>query len=354
MKNASLLSRAALLAVAAVVVAAAPSFADVPGGKATGTGDGNGGIGAGVHVSYSTTGNSGGTSTHPLGSANVTWTPPPCWIAPIAGPQEFKKMLLNSVKETDAYPGQANYAMQAMEELRRHYAENYTWDGGGKGYKDFNVDQEGKGAFWGPVENPDSDSPERFNCNSTLPFWVPNGQRPPAGTPNVITTEMLSKLAFAHTTVPGVTIVTSPAATQTVNFDTWVSLKEAYTPVTVRASLNIPGAASIWAETTATPTSVRISPGTQFATVHPGNGECAIGAGGQVGTPYTKGATGAPPCGVTYLHSTQNSPGYQLNVTATWAVTWRGSDGATTPALPDGVIKDGRTITVQEIEAVNR
>lgn len=353
-RTASLIRNAGLGAAAVVLVTATPGFADVPGGKTSGSSSG-GGLNASVSISYTQTGGSSGSSGHSLGSSNVSWTPPPCWIGPIAGPKEFKAMVEKAVSDTDNYPGQANYAMEAMDEYQRHYSDNYTWDGGGKGYKDFNVDQEGKGAFWGPVENPDSNSPDRFNCNSTLPFWVPNGQRPPAGTANVITTQMLAQLAFAHTQVPGVTIEMNPRGTQTVNLATWVDLTENYTPVSVRATINIPGAPAMWAETTATPSSVRIDPGTKDADVYPASGECPIGSGGQVGEPYHTGATGNPPCGVTYRHSTQGTGAYDLNVTATWKVTWRGSDGAANnPALPDGVITNDRQVTVQEIQTVNR
>ncbi|HEY5832618.1 hypothetical protein [Streptomyces sp.] len=355
MNSASLLRRAALGAVAAVLVTAAPSFADVPGGKTSGSGDRDGGLGASVSITYRTSGGSGGSTTHSLGSSDVTWTPPPCWIGPIAGPKEFKAMVEKSVSDTMNYPGQANYAMQAMDEYRRHYADGYTWDGGGDGYQDFNVDQQGKGMFWGPVENPDSDSPDRFNCNSTLPFWVPNGQRPPAGTPHVITTEMLARLAFAHTQVPGVNIEMNPAGTQTVNLSTWVTLRENYTPITVRASLNVPGGVAMWAETTATPTSVHIDPGTADADVHPASGECPIGPNGRVGAPYHAGATGNPPCGVTYRRATRGGGAYDLNVTATWKVSWQGSDGAAdAPPLPNGVITQNRPVAVQEIQTVNR
>lgn len=85
------------------------------------------------------------------------------------------------------------------------------------------------------MTNPNSDSPKRFDCNGTLPFWVPNSRRPPAGTPIVITTEMLARLAFAHTQVPGVDIRTNPTGTQTVNLPTWVTLNQNYAPAIRRA-----------------------------------------------------------------------------------------------------------------------
>ncbi|MFJ1583126.1 hypothetical protein ACIOC1_07420 [Streptomyces sp. NPDC088197] len=357
LRRAALGAATAILVTAATATVAAPAFADVPGGKTSGSGDDKGNLSAGVQVTYPTDTSTKGSGGHSLGAAdNVTWTPPPCWIGPVAGPAEFKKMVEKQVKETNEYPGQANYAMQAMDEYKKHYSEGRTWSGNGeKAYKNFNLDQQGKGAFWGPVTNPNSDSPDRFDCNGTLPFWVPNGQRPPAGTPNVITTEMLARLAFAHTKVPGVDIRTNPVGTQTVNLPTWVTLNENYAPVTVRAELNIPGAQAMWAETTATPTSVHIDPGTSDATVYPSSAECPIGKGGQVGAPYTEGATGNPPCGVTYRRSTQSTGAYDLNVTATWKVSWRGSDGAAdNPPLPNGVITQDHPVTVQEIQTVNR
>jgi hypothetical protein len=174
-----------------------------------------------------------------------------------------------------------------------------------------------------------------MSCNDQRPEWVPNGDNPPPGTGHVITPDMLSKLAFAHTQVPGVTIKTSPTATQTVNLPTWVWLTERYTPVKVRASVNLGGGREIWAETEAKVTSVRVQPGTTDADVFPSSGNCPIGDNGSVGTAYAGNAKADPPCGVTYLRSTASSGPYQLNVTANWHVTWTGS-GNTGGDLGDG------------------
>ncbi|MCL2734258.1 MAG: hypothetical protein FWE15_30115, partial [Actinomycetia bacterium] len=220
----SLIGRGLVLAGVAVVAAAGTAFANGDVSKTTSGSSNNGDLGAQVKGVTITSSSKAGSSAKPLSSSDVSWTPPPCWIGPIGGPAEFKKMVEKQVKDTDSYPGQANYAMEAMDEYRRHYEEGYTWQGGGDGYKNFNLDQEGKGQFWGPFENPASDSIHKFDCNSTLPMWVPNGQQPPAGTPNVITTAMLAKIAAAHTQVPGVSIETNPRGTQTVNLPTWVKL----------------------------------------------------------------------------------------------------------------------------------
>jgi enoyl reductase len=350
------LRRALPVAVLTLLAAAGTGFAQDDTGKpppsASGSGN-NGSLNASAR-GYSLTYPSGtpGSSARPLASVDVNWTPPPCWIGPIAGAKQFKADVLAGVAATNV-PGQPSYALAAMDEYRRHYADGYTWSGSGSGYKDFNIAQDGKGAFWGAVENPDSTSPNRFDCNSTIPFWVPNGQLPPAGTPNVITPDMLSKLAYTHTHVPGVTIETNPKATQTVNLPTWVWLQERFAPVQVRASVDLGGGREIWAETTAKATSVRIDPGTPDATVFPSSGDCPIGADGRVGADYNGDPKADPPCGVTYQRSTQNRSPYQLNVTARWTVSWTGSSGGPF-GLPDGVIDNPTPVTVQEIQSINR
>ncbi|MFG1809361.1 hypothetical protein [Streptomyces sp. NPDC049040] len=342
------------VASALVLAAAAPGHADTTTSKSTETGGNDGGaLSAGVTYTYPS-GKSTGSATVPLGSSDVSWTPPPCWIGPVGDPETFKKKLLQSVKDTNV-PGQANYALEAMQELQQHYEEGRTWAASGDGYKDFNLDKQGKGQFWGPVMNPDSDSPERFDCNSTLPFWVDNGKLPPPGTQNVITAEMLSRLAYARTRVPGVTVVTSPVTTQTVNLPTWLQLTQKYTRVQVRASIDIGGGQEIWAQTTADPANVHIDPGTGDATLHPASGDCPVAADGSVGSAYNGDPAAVPPCGMTYRRSTAATGPYRLDVTATWHVTWVGSDGGGTHPLPDGVVHNpAQDLTVREIQSVVR
>jgi hypothetical protein len=343
------LATVVVLVVAGPAIATTPTNPGPPAGHSKPNGDLDASAG-GVSITYPT-GKPKGASSAPLASNDVSWTPPPCWVGPVADPKTFKANLLKSVKDTWV-PGQANYALEAMDELQRHYEEGYTWEGGGKGYKNFNLDQEGKGMFWGPVVNPDSDSVHRFDCNGTLAFWVPNGQQPPPGTPNVITPEMLSKLAYAHTHVPGVRVETNPVGTQTVNLPTWVTLEKAYTPVKVRASVDLGGGREIWAETTAEPAGVHIDAGTADATLFPGSGNCPIGPDGKVGAAYNGDPKADPPCGVTYLHSTDGAAPYQLNATVNWKVSWTGSDGGPHP-LPDGRVDAPHPVTVREIQTIN-
>lgn len=348
------IGRGFVMAGVLVLAAAGPGFAYTgPSRTTNGGGSGDGTLTAGVQYQY-TKKPSSGSATVPLGSSDVTWTPPPCWIGPVGDPETFKKKLLQSVKDTNV-PGQANYALEAMAELQQHYEDGKTWDGAGDGYKNFNLDKQGKGQFWGPVMNPDSDSPDRFNCNSTLPFWVDNGKLPPPGTPEVITPEMLSRLAYARTQVPGVTVVTSPAQTQTVNLPTWVHLTDDYSDVSVRASIDLGGGQEIWAETTAHATQVHIDPGESDATLFPASGNCPVKADGSVGAAYSGNAQADPPCGMTYRRANAGGSPYTLDVTVRWDVSWQGS-GGTGGTLPQAVVHNDppQQVTVREIQSVNR
>ncbi|UWE12366.1 hypothetical protein [Actinacidiphila bryophytorum] len=335
-----------------VMTAAGPGYADTTTSKDTSGGSGNGTLTASVH--YTTVSGSGkSTATVPLGSSDVTWEPPPCWIGPIGDPETFKRNLLKGVADTNV-PGQANYALEAMDELRRHYEEGLAWSNSGEAYTNFNLDKQGKGLFWGPVVNEQSTSVHKYDCNGTLPFWVDNGKLPPPGTDHVITPEMLSRLAYARTQVPGVTVVTSPAATQTVNLPTWVRLTQDYDRVQVRASVDIGGGQQIWAQTSAEPAPVHIDPGTQDATLYPASGDCPVAADGTVGKAYNGDPGALPPCGMTYRRSSAATGPYRLDVTATWHVSWTGSDGSG-GNLPDGVVHNPpQDLTVREIQSVNR
>jgi hypothetical protein len=347
------LLRALPVAALVVLAAAGTGHANDVVGKppgAAGSGD-NGTIGA-TAEGYTLTYPSGepGSSSKPLTTVSAHWTPPPCWFGPKYTAQQFKDEYTKSFNE--ASPNVHGTAGTAMGQDLAHYQDGYAYPDE-KGYENFNLAEEGKGQWWAVSVNPDADPFAQMSCNDQRPRWVPNGELPPPGTSHVITAEMLSKLAYAHTHVPGVTIETSPKTTQTVNLPTWVWLQERYTPVRVRASVNLGGGREIWAETTATAQSVHIEPGTSDATVFPSSGDCPIAANGQVGTPYQGAAEADPPCGVTYLRSTDNRPPFQLNVSARWTVSWTGSGGGPF-RLPDGTIDNPRPVTVQEIQTVNR
>ena len=63
---------------------------------------------------------------------------------------------------------------------------------------------------------------------------------------------------------------------------------------------------------------------------------------------------GDPPCGVTYLRSTQNIGPYQLKATVTWKISWTGTGQPTPVALPDGTFGTPQDAYVREIQTVNR
>lgn len=298
-----------------------------------------------VHLTYPT----GGSGDKSLGSVDVSWTPPPCWLGPESA-AEFKSQYTKEFNKE--LPDVHGTFRDAMGMDMAHFKDGYDYPGE-KGYKDFNMAQADKGMWWVVFTNPAADPVAQMSCNDQRPVWVLNGKTPPAGTGHVITVETLYKLAYAHTHVPGVTIEMNPANRQTVNVPTWVWLKEQYTTVKVRASVDLGGGAELWAETTATPASVHIEPGTRDATVFPSSGDCPIGKDGSVGTKYNGNPQADPPCGVTYLHSTQNRSPFQMDVIATWNVRWTGSGGAG-GTLPNGTVDNPQGVTVREIQTVNR
>ncbi|MBO8184781.1 hypothetical protein JW592_04725 [Streptomyces sp. DW4-2] len=219
-------------------------------------------------------------------------------------------------------------------------------------YKNFNLDKQGEGKFWAAVPNPaEKDAARRESC-TRLPFWVKNGERPDVE--NAISPEILSKLAYAQVTVPGTRVKLNPDGEQTVNLPTWVWLdKGKYRPLSVRASVDLGGGEEIWARTTVEPDALKLSPGTENATLHPSSGECGIKGDGSIGSPYKKGSgKKAPPCGVTYLRATQGGSGYTLRSTLTWKASWEGSEGAGGD-LPTGEFGGEQDVTVQEIQAIN-
>jgi enoyl reductase len=266
------------------------------------------------------------------------WTPPACWYQPMYTPAAMKA-------SSETVWGEAS----PSEEWKNGQRDRYV---NGKPYTNFNLDKAGKGYFWSgytPASNygkPDADS-----CKDE-PFWVDKGQPAPPGHKNAVTPEILAELAYAQILIPQGQARTNPVAAQTVNLPTWVWLDATtFHPVSVTAYLPDYG---ISATTTARPVSMHIDPGTQDATLHPASGDCPIDAHGNIGTPYAKGDTGDPPCGVTYLRSTQTTGPYQLKATVTWKISWIDTGQPTPVALPDGTFGTPQDVDVREIQTVNR
>ncbi len=350
-------SATALTLTVGILVLAAPAHAGETPRDGTGAsadekgGKDSTGIYAAASVQYSgAVAKTGGTGN--IASTDVNWTPPSCWYAPYMGAKDFKKKMSESLKSQMGKPGMTGHAGAALNETQRHYEDDYGWTDT-PGYKDYNVDKDGEGMFWAGVENPNEpDYLKRTSC-SELPFWVDNGEAPPARYEQAITPEMLAALAYQHMELPGTKVTLAPKAITKVNLPTWAWLDEAvFDEVQVTAAINVPGFA-ITATTTAKPKSLTLSPGTADATTIPANGGCPI-VDGKIGEPYAKGkAKQTPPCGITY-HRSSNGETIPLKAALTWEISWTGTGQAGAQGMPDGTIEAVQNITVEEIQSVNR
>lgn len=291
------------------------------------------------------------------GPGNLTpttaeWDPPPCWYAPYLGAKDFKRVTKKSIEGQMKMPGMTGHAGNALQQMLDHYEDGYSWPKH-PGFKDWNVANDGEGMFWAGVPNPaEPDSALRDACNE-VPFWVDNGEPAPDWVADqAIDPAMLAELAYERMVVPDTEAELRPEGEQTVNLPTWVWLDGAqFQPVTARAEVPALG---MWAETTATPVSLTIDPGTDDAELHPGGGACAM-SDGRVGTPYRKGdADKVPPCGVTYLRSSESTGPYDFTASVTWEVSWSASDGTEDEPLPTGIIEATQELAVREIQAIVR
>ncbi|MEU0893251.1 hypothetical protein ABZ376_02270 [Streptomyces massasporeus] len=348
---------ATALAVSALIITAPHAAAEpVDFGKGSDkkeTGGSNEtGIYAAARIQYSGAVAKGG-GTGNVTSSDVNWTPPPCWYAPYLGAKDFKKEMSKHIDSQLNAPGMGGTAGAAIGETQRHYEDGYGWSGS-PGYKDYNVENDGKGMFWAGVENPDeTDYLKRSSCTD-LPFWVENGDAPPPQYEEAISPEILAALAYQHMQLPDTKVTLAPEATTKVNLPTWAWLDKAvFDEVQATAALNVPGF-NIQATTTAKPVSLKLEPGTKDAVTYPASGECVINADDSIGEPYAKGkADETPPCGVRYLRSSGDGT-YKLRATVTWEITWTGTGSPNPTKLPNGTFGNDQAITVQEIQAVNR
>ncbi|MGW2646765.1 hypothetical protein ACWC2T_18020 [Streptomyces sp. NPDC001393] len=270
------------------------------------------------------------------------WTPPACWYEPISA-NEFAKRMEADYNLVVNDPAQPNYAKVATGQLRDMYKD-------GK-YKNYNLDNKNEGNWWVSVQDPSRlRDPDAWQC-SELPFWVKNGDTPPVK--NAVTPQILAELAYSRIQLPTTHVSLAPKDTTKVNLATWAWLDKAdFKPVSVTASLNVPGL-NIQATTTAKPIALKLEPGTDAAEAYPASGECTVNSDGSIGEPYATGkADQDPPCGIKYLQSSGNGT-FPLKATITWQISWTGTGGAG-GNLPDGTFGTTQDITVQEIQSVNR
>ncbi|MFD5948866.1 hypothetical protein ACFWAZ_21760 [Streptomyces collinus] len=347
---------ALVLAFSALILTASNASAEPvdfgKGGGKTETGGSNkDGIYAAARIQYSGSVAKGG-DTGNVTSSDINWTPPPCWYAPYLGAKDFKKEMSKHIEGQLNTPGMGGTAGSALGETKRHYEDGYGWSGS-PGYKDYNVENDGKGMFWAGVENPDEPDPLKRSSCTDLPFWVENGEAPPPEHEEAIKPEMLAALAYQHMELPDTKVTLAPEANTKVNLPTWAWLDKAvFDEVEATAALNVPGF-NIQATTTARPVSLKLEPGTKDAETYPASGECVINADKSIGEPYAKGkADQTPPCGLKYLRSSGDGT-YKLQATITWEIDWTGTGGAGGD-LPNGTFGNEQAVTVQEVQAVNR
>ncbi|MFI7018273.1 hypothetical protein [Streptomyces sp. NPDC050164] len=350
-------STAALALAVSALIFTAPNAAAEPVdfGKGGGTEEKGGGDKTGIYaaarIQYSgSVAKDGGTGN--VTSSDVNWTPPPCWYAPYLGAKDFKKEMSKHIESQLNTPGMGGTAGSALGETKRHYEDGFGWTGK-PGYKDYNVENDGKGMFWAGVENPNEPDPLKRSSCTELPFWVENGDAPPPQYEEAITPEILAALAYQHMELPDTKVTLAPEANTKVNLPTWAWLDKAvFDDVQATAALNVPGF-NIQATTTAKPVSLKLEPGTEDAETYPASGECTINADDSIGEPYTKGKSDeTPPCGIKYLRSSGNGT-FKLQATITWEIAWTGTDGAGGD-LPNGTFGNEQDVTVQEIQSVNR
>ncbi|BDD74031.1 MULTISPECIES: hypothetical protein [Streptomyces] len=335
----------------APVHAAEPTANDQGAGTKEEGGRKDSGIYAAVRIQYSgSVAPNGGKGN--VTSADVDWTPPPCWYAPYLGAKDFKKTMSAEIEEAASAPGMTGTPAAAIGQTKAHYEDEYGWTDT-PGYKDYNVAKDGEGMFWAGVENPNEPDFLKRNSCTDLPFWVDNGEAPPPQYEEAITPEILAALAYQHMELPGTEVTLAPAQTTKVNLPTWAWLDKAdFHEVQATAAIAAPGFA-LTATTTAKPVSLKLEPGTPDAVTYPASGECTINDDGSIGEPYARGnADRTPPCGVKYLRSSGDGT-FDLQATITWEIAWTGTGGAGGD-LPDGTFENGQAVTVQEIQSINR
>ncbi|UQT57022.1 hypothetical protein M4V62_19005 [Streptomyces durmitorensis] len=326
--------------ISLVLAAASPALAgtEFGDGNVSGKKDGDT-VAAVAKITYTSTGNNKGGGG-PVASVDTNWTPPGCWYAPEWKATEFQEYRQRLYFGARHDPDAPRDVLGDMSDQNQAYAK----DG-------YNIDKEKDGMWWGAQQNPNASMAEQFKCDRE-PFWVENGETP-EDVPQVIDPEILAGLAYEQIKVPGTKVTLAPDGPSKVNLPTWAWLdKGDFSPVSVTASLDAPGL-HIEATTTAKPVALSIKPGTEDAVRIPASGKCELNDDGSIGEPYAKGKSKEqPPCGVTYQRSSGNGT-FNLQATATWDITWTGTDGAGGD-LPDGEYGNDQPVTVEEVQSVNR
>ncbi|MFI9104716.1 hypothetical protein ACIGXA_29805 [Streptomyces fildesensis] len=277
------------------------------------------------------TGSSDGGDAKPIVSSDANWTAPPCWYEPFYSPDELEKYLQGmyddaAKKNAGTVSTYYNFEMSEMSALKYHRGDDGKW--------------------WGLVQNRHLPPGQVGNCTLIQPWlWVGPATPPPPGT--VITTKMLSEIAYGATKLPSRKVTLSPAAlNQKVNLATYVKFDDPVNPVWVTAQLQ---AANIAATVVAVPSALHIDAGTSYADPQSCNYTFT-----KSGATYQVNSSSAA-CNITYRKATTGGAPYTFKAQITWTVTWTPTatpqPGAGT-GLPDGYSTSEQAVAVQEIEAV--
>ncbi|MFE9116790.1 hypothetical protein [Streptomyces sp. NPDC007172] len=335
---------AALLAATFVSLQAAPAWARRDNSSKpslnTATAQNSGGnvtVGVSKAQTSGDTKKGGAKPPGELTSSDSSWTPPACWYEPTYSPKEMEAMI--GKWRTIKFFGIGDFIGDAFDS---QYKDGDPAKGG---YKDYNLDQEGKGMFWAAVVNPNrKDDPAAAKCDR-FPFWVENGKTPDV--PLAVNAKVLGEYASDSIELPSTSVSMAPSGTSTVNLPTWIwASGSKFTEKKVTASLG-----GISSTAVAKPVALHIVPGSPDATVFPASGDCPINEDGSIGEPYATGKAGqTPACGVTY----ERAGSYAFKASITWKVSWSATNGESGP-LPDSIYTTPpQNVAVQEIQSINR
>lgn len=303
------------------------------------------------------------------GGGGTTWTPPTCWVQPYFPESQTWQSGDPSSQVTDAadyyswFVGQGAPAAVPVPRMTSEFENIQTSKTAPAGWTGPNPIKTGD-IWWAPNW---VDSSAGYACAQGLAAkdQLSNGYiglEPPLkkGQQSPLTGALsfvyLSEIARAKIKLPTISIVTSPAGTQTqsavVNTPTYVAINYAGgtggmdPSATQTATLDFGAApATIWASVQATITSVTVKPG------GPVSATTGFGDKDQTCAAVNGQATSA--CSVTFSAPSDTNAPDNLTVSVTWKVTWSTSagNGGTFPNTPPQ--QQTQSVIVNEIQSQN-
>lgn len=270
-----------------------------------------------------------GAGSRMAAASGSSWKPPACWYEPRFTSEEFAHYI-NSHYVSDS---------NAFADMAEQYGKD-----------DFNKGKEGS---WWELQVPDM---TRAGECAALDDWAWIDPKAGAkGNAHVADPETLAGLAYNATVLPAPPVTLRPLPqNQLVNLDTEVAFALPLDRVTVTASLdNAALGVHVAATTVAEPYALSIDAGTADAQPRTCTYPLAPQKNGSYGVNTARAG-----CNVTYRRPSPVG-GYTLDASLVWKVHWTpcaDPDGppAATPAFPDGESAAPTTVTVHQIESVNR